>query len=117
MLRGPAALEAIPPHVLLGTHVVLHLQGSVEDGLLLRRPAEQGELLVQGGLTLWVRVLGDQGSPRWSRSSLTEHGCVHRVLNGTKCLRRTQGWEDLKAVPSREADWVLGTESRPCPSF
>lgn len=27
MLRGPAALEAVPPHVLLGADVVLHLQG------------------------------------------------------------------------------------------
>lgn len=51
VLRGPAALEAVPPHVLLGADVVLHLQGPVEDGLLLRRPAQQGELLVQGGLT------------------------------------------------------------------
>lgn len=41
-------MEAVPPHVLLGADVVLHLQASVEDGLLLRRPAEPGESLVQG---------------------------------------------------------------------
>lgn len=41
-------MEAVPPHVLLGADVVLHLQASMEDGLLLRRPAEPGEPLVQG---------------------------------------------------------------------
>ena len=60
MLRGPAALEAVSPHVLLGADVVLYLQGPVENGLLLRRPAEQGELLVQGKLTLWVRGRPDK---------------------------------------------------------
>ena len=35
-LQGPAGVEAVPPHVLLGAAVVLHLQAAVEDGLLLR---------------------------------------------------------------------------------
>lgn len=66
MLRGPAALETVPSHVLLGADVVLYLQGPVENGLLLRRPAEQGELLVQGELTLWVR--GHSDKPRILRA-------------------------------------------------
>lgn len=41
-------MEAVPPHVLLGADVVLHLQANVEDGVLLRRPAEPREPLVQG---------------------------------------------------------------------
>ena len=36
VLRGAAAVEAVPPHVLLGADVVLHLQEALEDGLLLR---------------------------------------------------------------------------------
>lgn len=39
-LQGPAGVETVPPHVLLGADVVLHLQAAVEDGVLLRRPAE-----------------------------------------------------------------------------
>lgn len=41
-------MEAVPPHVLLGADVVLHLQARLENGLLLRRPAEPGEPLVKG---------------------------------------------------------------------
>lgn len=29
-------MEAVPPHVLLGADVVLHIQEALEDGLLLR---------------------------------------------------------------------------------
>lgn len=47
-LQGPAGLEAVPSHVLLGADVVLHLQAGLEDGVLLCRPTEQGEPLVQG---------------------------------------------------------------------
>lgn len=47
-LQGPADVEAVPPHVLLGADVVLHLQACVEDGVLLCRPAEPGESLVKG---------------------------------------------------------------------
>lgn len=68
VLRGPAALEAVPPHVLLGADVVLHLQGPVEDGLLLRRPAQQGELLVQGGLTPCAGGTGEPGQPTLAMS-------------------------------------------------
>lgn len=49
VLWGSAAVEAVPPHVLLGADVVLHIQEALEDGVLLRWPAQQGELLVQGG--------------------------------------------------------------------
>jgi len=48
MLRGSAVLEAISSHVLLGAHVVLHLQAPVEDGFLLCRPAKQRKHLVKG---------------------------------------------------------------------
>lgn len=41
-------MEAVSPHVLLGADVVFHLQARVEDGVLLRRPAEPGESVVQG---------------------------------------------------------------------
>lgn len=41
-------MEAVPPHVLLGADVVFYVQASVEDGVLLRRPTEPGEPLVQG---------------------------------------------------------------------
>lgn len=41
-------MAAVPPHVLLGADVVLHIQASLEDGVLLCRPAEPGESLVQG---------------------------------------------------------------------
>lgn len=51
MLRGAAVLEAVPSHVLLGAHVVLYLQASVEDGFLLCRPAKQGKHLVKGELS------------------------------------------------------------------
>lgn len=49
VLWGSTAVEAVSPHVLLGADVVLHIQEALEDGLLLRWPALQGELLVQGG--------------------------------------------------------------------
>lgn len=29
-------MEAVPPHVLLGADVVLHIQEALEDGVLLR---------------------------------------------------------------------------------
>lgn len=51
MLRGSAILEAVSSHVLLGAHVVLHLQAPVEDGFLLRRPAKQRKHLVKGKLS------------------------------------------------------------------
>lgn len=47
-MQSTAGLEAVSPHVLLGTDVVLHLQEALEDGLLLRRPAQPGKPLVQG---------------------------------------------------------------------
>lgn len=48
VLRGSAAVETVSPHVLLGAHVVLHVQEPLEDGLLLRWPPQQGKLVVQG---------------------------------------------------------------------
>ena len=64
VLRGSAAVEAVPSHVLLGADVVLHVQEELQDGLLLRRPAQQGKLLVQGGplvlpsVFMWQMLLG-----------------------------------------------------------
>lgn len=51
MLRSSTAVEGVPSYVLLGTDVVLYVQETLQDGLLLCRPAQQRELLVQGGLT------------------------------------------------------------------
>lgn len=51
MLRGSAVLETVSSHVLLGAHVVLHLQAPVEDGILLCRSAKQRKHLVKGKLS------------------------------------------------------------------
>lgn len=52
VLRGSTAVEGVPPYVLLGADVVFYIQETLQDGLLLCWPAQQRELLVQGG-PLW----------------------------------------------------------------
>lgn len=108
VLRGPAALEAVPPHVLLGADVVLHLQGPVEDGLLLRRPAQQGELLVQGGLAPHAGGTGRPEdpprlamSPQTRTKPLTEHRHLSYNLSKTTNSTRPQGWKELKTTGNR----------------
>lgn len=48
MYRQPAGVEADPPPVLLGTHVDSLVPAGVAACVPLRRPAVQGEPLVQG---------------------------------------------------------------------
>lgn len=51
MYQQPAGVEAGPPPVLLGTDVDSLVPAGVAAGVPLRRPAVQGESLVQGKKT------------------------------------------------------------------
>lgn len=84
-LQGPAGVEAVPPHVLLGADVVLHLQAGLENGLLLRRPAEPGEPLVKGTESTRRRGCDTSASKRRPRKwanwvfwlSFSGHVCLY----------------------------------------
>jgi hypothetical protein len=52
------------------------------------------------------------GASELRAKPLTEHRFVPWHLNRTKCLNRTQGWEEGKAVTSRETGLGAGDWSR-----